>query len=220
MLLIGIGVPLPTDVSVYIATAGPVYILETAVSYQISWVLSLCSPGSPAAPGTGALTPPDLLNRRKNRNPWRWRHLPPGPRTPALETKVERAQETPGTPAPQPQPPQVLAHCFPFYNNKKLDYEATTPCSYPDFNPRCSLISFIASTLHLFVTPSSFRCSKITAAFEFFIYPNQTPTLPSRHLFLPGRTTTMKRSRAKGTKERRMNEERWSDNFFYFLLLL
>ena len=68
MLLIGIGVPLPTGVSVYIATEGPVYILEIVVSYQISWVLPLRSPGSPSTRGNGAPTPPDPPSRPKNKN--------------------------------------------------------------------------------------------------------------------------------------------------------
>ena len=87
----------------------------------------------------------------------------------------------------------------------------------PAVIPTPRLDDFVKS--FILVTSHSMTPNYSNGSFEFFAYPTQTPTLPTRHLFSPGRPYYDKRSRTKKMAKRRTNEERRSDDFFYFIIV-
>ena len=178
----GISTPLRQDELAWIAIEGLEYTLKIILSY-------LRSQGPPQrnpTPSVGLSTYlPNILNRqwhRRNKSPWNWKRLPLAAETPALATKEEKAQETPGTPARQPPPPRAPGSCFPSYNNNALDYAATTALLLSRLLFTMILCYVLLLLLCTYLTPNSFN-----GFLEFFTDPNQTPTQPSRRLFLRGR---------------------------------
>ena len=80
---------------------------------------------------------------------------------------------------PAAQPHFVILD-FPSHKTGILDHEATTPLVQSRF-----LFSMTFSYFsHLHFTPI-LSPSSLNEFPELYAYPNQTPTLPTRHLFLP-----------------------------------
>ena len=66
--------------------------------------------------------------------------------------------------------------------------------------------------LYLYFTPSSSQGS-----FEFFTYPNRTPTLPTRHLFLP--RNALLREKEQNEEDGRQEQMKDADLTNVFLML-
>ena len=83
---------------------------------------------------------------------------------------------------PPPRPPTLLQrnHRGPFYNKENSRFQDYDP---PALIPTLRLDDFVKSLVP--VTSHSLTPKNFNGPSEFFPYPNQTPTLPSTHLFLP-----------------------------------
>ena len=78
----------------------------------------------------------------------------------------------------QPQPldlrPLRKSLRFPSYNTRILDHETTTRWSYADLSSFRWLLPFLI-----------FNMKELLQTLVLYACPNQTPTLPTQHLFLP-----------------------------------
>ena len=196
-----------------IAIVHPPCILKRASNYQKLLAPPLHNLLSLWVPGTATPNLLSLLNHLGNRMPWKFRCFPPALQTPARETQ-ERAPETPGNPVRQLLPLTALDSCFPSYNNKTSDYEATTRCTFTDSSFLwffCNFSHFCLTLIWLLI-PSMDLLSSSPSRTRLLLYPWDT-------YFYPGRTHYDKRSRAKnmeGRKKWRMLT--WPMIFYCFLL--